>query len=488
MPPQTAPLHQLIAGQWRAGTGGAVQSINPTRPDEVVAEGLSATTPDVAEAIGAARGALRGWSGTTMHQRGAVLAAAAAVIERNAADWGLELATEEGKTKAEGIGEVQRAAQILRYYAGEGDRQAGEVYASPRAGEQILVTRKPIGVVAVITPFNFPIAIPAWKIAPALIYGNTVVWKPASYVPLLAMRLAQALDEAGLPAGVLNLVIGDSAVGDAMVNHDGIDAITFTGSTGVGRRIAAAAAARGIPMQAEMGGKNAAVVLDDADFDLAVDQVMLGAFRSTGQKCTATSRLILTEGIADRFLAALTARADTLTVGDPTSDGTEMGPVVSASAQGSIVAGIDGAKTQGAAMLAGGGRYSDGPLSEGFFVAPTIVELSGPAEVWTEELFGPVLAVRRAADAEQAFTLANDSEFGLSAAVFSQDLTRALQAMEHVDVGVLHINSESAGADPHVPFGGAKKSGLGPKEQGSAAREFFTHTTTVYLRGGNPGR
>ena len=406
------------------------------------------------------------------------------MIDRNADDWGLELAVEEGKTRAEGVGEVRRAAQILRYYGNEGDRQAGEIFSSPRAGEQILVTRKPIGVVAAITPFNFPIAIPAWKIAPALVYGNTVVWKPASTVPLLAVRLADALTAAGLPPGVLNLVMGDSAIGDALVNHDGVDAITFTGSTGVGRRIAAAAAARGVPVQAEMGGKNAAVVLDDADFDLALEQVMLGAFRSTGQKCTATSRLIVTEKIADRFLAALAGRADTLAVGDPTDDATQMGPVVSGSARKSIRAGIDSAIAQGGAVLAGGTPYGDGPLAEGYFVAPTVVELSKPADIWSEELFGPVLAVRRAADADEAFALANDSEFGLSAAVFTQDLTRVLQAVEHVDVGVLHVNSESAGADPHVPFGGAKKSGLGPKEQGTAAREFFTHTTTVYLRGG----
>ena len=236
-----------------------------------------------------------------------------------------------------------------------------------------------------------------------------------------------------------------------------------------------------------MGGKNAAVVLDDADFDLAVEQVMLGAFRSTGQKCTATSRLVLTDGIADRFLESLVKRADALAVGDPAVDGTEMGPVISESAQGDIASGIDNARAQGAAVLAGGGTYSDGPLSEGYFIAPTVVELAGVADIWATELFGPVLAVRRAGSAEEAFALANDSEFGLSAAVFTQDLTRALQAMETVDVGVLHINSESAGADPHVPFGGAKKSGLGPKEQGAAAREFFTHTTTVSLRGGKPG-
>jgi len=242
-----------------------------------------------------------------------------------------------------------------------------------------------------------------------------------------------------------------------------------------------------VPVQAEMGGKNAAVVLDDADFDLAVEQVMLGAFRSTGQKCTATSRLVLTAGIADRFLDALVVRADALRVGDPIEDQTEMGPVISGSAQAGIVDGIDTARAQGATVLAGGGRYSDGPLADGHFLAPTIVELDGPADVWKDELFGPVVAVRRAADAEQAFALANDSELGLSAAVFTQDLTRSLQAMEKIDVGVLHINSESAGADPHVPFGGAKRSGLGPKEQGGAAREFFTHTTTVYLRGGAVG-
>ena len=481
------PIEHLIAGRWHSGSGDQVVSTSPARPKIVVAEGASALPADVAEAVHAARNALSAWAATPMHTRGVVLAAAAQIVERNAESWGLELAAEEGKTKAEGIGEVRRAAQILRYYAAEGDRQSGEIFASPRAGEQILVTRKPVGVVGVITPFNFPIAIPAWKIAPALIYGNTVVWKPASTVPLLAIRLAQALTAGGLPAGVLNLLIGGSAVGDALVNDDGIDAITFTGSTGVGRRIAASAAARGVPVQAEMGGKNAAVVLDDADFGLAVDQVMLGAFRSTGQKCTATSRLVLTAGIADRFLDAVTARADALVVGDPCEDRTEMGPVVSAAAQSEIAGGIDTAKAQGGLVLAGGGTYSDGPLAEGHFVAPTIVELTGPADVWETELFGPVIAVRRASDAEEAFALANDSEFGLSAAVFTQDLTRALQAIDCVDVGVLHINSESAGADPHVPFGGAKKSGLGPKEQGTAAREFFTHTTTVYLRGGAPG-
>ena len=481
-------LQNLVAGQWLSGTGEPLRSTNPADPRRVVAEGRAAQAAQLENAVAAAAEAQDRWAATPMQQRGAVLLAAADFVDRNAADWGLQLAAEEGKTKAEGIGEVRRAAQILRYYGNEGDRQAGEVFASPRTGEQILVTRKPLGVVGVITPFNFPIAIPAWKIAPALVYGNTVVWKPASTVPLLAMHLAQALDAAGLPAGVLNLVIGGSAIGDGIVAHPGVDGVTFTGSTGIGRQIAAAGAARGIPVQAEMGGKNAAIVLDDADIDLALEQVMFGAFRSTGQKCTATSRLIVTDGIADRFTAALRERAEALRVGDPTEDSTEMGPLVSDSAFKSVTAGVETALAQGARVLAGGRRYTEAPLADGYFVAPTIVELDGrPADLWTEELFGPVLAVRRVASADEGFALANDSEFGLSAALFTQDLTRVLQAVDQIDVGVLHVNSESAGADPHVPFGGAKKSGLGPKEQGRSAREFFTHTTTVYVRGGAAG-
>jgi len=486
----TAPVcvPHLIGGRWVSGSGDAVLSVNPAHPDTVVAEARAAVPADVEAAVAAAAEALPGWAATPIHQRGAVLLAAADIVDANAEAWGTELTAEEGKTRAEGIGEVRRAAQILRYYGNEGDRQAGEIFASPRAGEQILVTRKPLGVVGVITPFNFPIAIPAWKIAPALSYGNTVVWKPASTVPLLAYRLAWALTEAGLPAGVLNLVVGDGGLGNAIVEHPRIDGLTFTGSTAVGRRIAAAAAARGVPMQAEMGGKNAAVVLDDADPELAVEQVLLGAFRSTGQKCTATSRLVVTERIADEFCHALVQRAEALRVGDPLDARTEMGPVVTDAARASIRAGIEAALAHGARPLAGAAPYTEGPLADGYFVAPTVLELADTDNpVWRTELFGPVLAVRRAADAEEAFRLANDSEFGLSAAVFTQDVTRVLDAMERIDVGVLHINSESAGADPHVPFGGAKASGLGPKEQGAAAREFFTHTTTVYLRGGRPG-
>ncbi|GAA1892632.1 aldehyde dehydrogenase family protein [Paeniglutamicibacter psychrophenolicus] len=475
------PLRLLIDGQWVEGTGRELESSSPTNPNQLLAAGGTATEADVHSAMAAARQAAAGWAATPMAERGGYLSRAAAIITANADAWGTELAREEGKTFTEGRGEVLRAAQIFTYYSAESDRLAGEVFSSPRRGEQILVTRKPLGVVAVITPFNFPIAIPAWKIAPALVFGNTVVWKPASSVPLLALRLAQALVGAGLPAGVLNLVIGSGSLGDAIVNHPELDGLTFTGSTGVGRQLAAAAAGAGVPIQAEMGGKNASVVLDDADLELATEQVLFGAFRSTGQKCTATSRLVLQDGIAEAFLARLTERLDEWKVGDPTDPAVHMGPVVSAAAAAQIRAGIEASIAQGATVRFAGDVSGLGEA----FVAPTVLEIpAGEANVsWRDEFFGPVISVCRAASTAEAFALANDSEYGLSCAVFTQDLTKALDAMESIDVGILHVNSESAGADPHVPFGGAKKSGYGPKEQGGAAKEFFTHTTTVYLRG-----
>lgn len=477
---ETVPLRLLINGQWAQGAGNVLSSSSPADPEKVVASGGTATVEDVDAAMEAARTAAANWAATPMAERGAYLARAAGIITANADAWGAELAREEGKTFVEGRGEVLRAAQILTYYSAEGDRLAGEVFSSPRRGERILVTRKPLGVVGVITPFNFPIAIPAWKIAPALVFGNTVVWKPASTVPLLAMRLAQALVQAGLPDGVMNLVIGPGALGDRIVNHPDLDGLTFTGSTQVGRKLSATAAEAGVPIQAEMGGKNASVVLEDADLELAVEQVLFGAFRSTGQKCTATSRLILQESIAEVFLTRLSERLSEWKTGDPLDPSVHMGPVVSVSAAEEIRAGIAASITAGATVRFEGDVVGLGDA----FVAPTVLELpTGENNAWRDEFFGPVLAVRRAASTAEAFALANDSEYGLSCAVFTQDLSKALEAMERIDVGILHVNSESAGADPHVPFGGAKKSGYGPKEQGGAAKEFFTHTTTVYLRG-----
>ncbi|MDA0639554.1 aldehyde dehydrogenase family protein, partial [Nonomuraea ferruginea] len=402
----------------------------------------------------------------------------AGLIDDSADAWGAELAREEGKTLPEAVAEVRGAARILRYYAGEADRESGEVYASPRPGENVLVVRKPIGVAGMITPFNFPIAIPAWKIAPALSYGNTVVWKPSSLVPLLAYRLARALTEAGLPGGVLNLVHGEGDAGSAIVDHPGVDAVSFTGSTAVGRAVIARCGELGKPVQTEMGGKNASIVLADADLDHAAEQVCLGAFRSTGQKCTATSRLIVADQVADELLERVADRAGRLVVGDPLEPGVEMGPLVSSAARDRVTAGVARAVAEGAEPLAGGE-----PLDrDGWFTPPTVLGLPGTGvDFWRTELFGPVVGAVRASGAEEALALANLSDHGLSAAVFTRDLGVALSAVDRLEVGVLHVNSESAGTFPHVPFGGAKQSGFGPKEQGRAAREFYTRTVTVYL-------
>lgn len=483
-----AQLKLLIAGKWVEGDGPHHSSVNPANPEEVVAEGRNAVIADVERAVRAAHTSQSEWSRTPIHERGAVLVRAAAALEAEAAGLGLELSREEGKTLAEGTGEVLRAAQILRYYGSEGDRAAGEHFASPRRGERILVTRKPLGVVGVVTPFNFPIAIPAWKIAPALVHGNAVVWKAASTVPLLAMRLAEALVDAGLPAGLLNLLIAPGSLGLELARNPGLDGITFTGSPGVGRALAAEAASLGVPMQGEMGGKNAALVLADADLDFASEQVLFGAFRSTGQKCTATSRLILADSIADEFLERLASRLDGWRTGDPTDPSVHMGPLISEAARRNVTSAITSAVNTGAFAVARTSEDNAFARSSGAFLSPTVLELpvgeAGASNVaWRQELFGPVLAVRRASSSQEAFDLAEDSDFGLSAALFTRDIGRALEAIDSLNVGILHVNSESAGSDPHVPFGGTKKSSYGPKEQGSAAKEFFTHTTTVYLRG-----
>ncbi len=475
-------LRHLVGGRWVDGDGAELLDRNPARPAEVVAAGRLATAAQLDAAVAGARAARREWADTPFAARAAVLDRTADVLAAHADAWGRELAREEGKTLAEGVGEVRRAAEILRYYASEAQRPVGEVYASPRAGEQIQVVHRPVGVVAIVTPFNFPIAIPAWKIAPALAYGNPVVWKPASSVPLLAQRLAQALVDAGLPAGVLSMLVGDGELGARLVEHDGVDAVTFTGSTAVGRRLIERCGALARPIQTEMGGKNAAAVLSDADLDFAADQVLAGAFRSTGQKCTATSRLIVTAAVADDLLDRLSRRVADLRVGDPLDPAVQMGPLAGVAARDQVRAAVTAALARpGVRLVAGGPDGPDSP-DDGAFLAPTVIEVDGDDELWREELFGPVLTVRRVADDRQALDLVNDTAFGLAAAVFTNDLRATTAAIATLDVGVLHINSETAGADPHVPFGGTKASGFGPKEQGRAAREFFTRTTTVYLQ------
>lgn len=480
----TTDLQHLIGGRWVTGGGEELVDLNPSRPSDVVARGPGASASDVDRAFAAARAAADGWRRTPARARAAVLLRAADIVTAHRDEWGRELAREEGKTLVEAIAEVGHGANILRYHAQEVERSSGEVYESPTPGERILVVRRPVGVVGAITPFNFPFSIPAWKLAPALVWGNTVVWKPATFVPVLAMRFAEALVEAGLPDGVLNLVNGTAGVGEAIVGHPDVDAVTFTGSTRVGRHIAAGLAARGVPFQGELGGKNASLVLDDADLDLAVEQVAIGAFRAAGQKCTATSRVIVHDAVADAFLERLAERTRSAVVGDALTEGVEVGPLVDAGARDRVVAALGRAASYAMPIIAPA-PYRDGPLADGFFVPPSVFELheGDPGELWREELFGPVVGVRRTSSAEAGFALVNDSEYGLSTAVFTTDLGRALAAIDDIRVGVVHINSASAGADLHVPFGGSRGSALGPKEQGAVARDFFTETATVYLRG-----
>ncbi|MGW9156846.1 aldehyde dehydrogenase family protein [Microbacterium sp. NPDC055665] len=480
----TFDIRHFIDGAWVEGAGDPLIDVNPSRPDDVVGEGPGASDADVDLACAAARAAFDGWRRTPARSRAAILLRAADIIEAHRDEWGRQLAREEGKTLVEAIAETGHAANILRFHAQEVERQSGGLFESPSPGERILVIRRPVGVIGAITPFNFPISIPAWKLAPALVWGNTVVWKPATFVPVLAMRFAEALEQAGLPKGVLNLVNGTAAVGEAIVSHPEVDAVTFTGSTKVGRIIAAQLAARGIPFQGELGGKNAALVLADADLDVAVEQVALGAFRAAGQKCTATSRVIVHEAVADEFLRRLAIRTERMVVGDAQDERVEVGPVVNAGARDRVAAALVRARSSAKVVVAPE-PYSDGDLAEGYFIPPSIFELDeeDPGELWTEELFGPVVGVRRVSSTAEGIALVNDSEYGLSTAVFTTGLAEALTAIEDIRVGVVHVNSASAGADLHVPFGGSGSSALGPKEQGAAAREFFTETATVYLRG-----
>jgi aldehyde dehydrogenase (NAD+) len=395
---------------------------------------------------------------------------------------GRELTREEGKTLKEGIGETTRAVQLLRYFAGEAQQPSGEHYPSANPLTLLYTTREPLGVVGIVTPWNFPIAIPAWKIAPALAFGNTVVFKPASLTPLTALRLVEALAEAGLPPGVLNLVTGSAAnVGDPLVRDPRVVAISFTGSNETGAELRKTAAERGTKLQLELGGKNPAIVLADADLDHALGQVIAGAMMSTGQKCTATSRAIIDRTIADRFTEMLAERIGALKVGDPLEAETQIGPLIDERAAERVAGEVDAAKEAGSQLLVGGARLGNG-LERGAFVAPALFAGVEPeSRLAQHELFGPVLGVIPVDSMEEAMAVANQVKFGLSASIFTRDLGKALTFAREIEAGVVHVNSETAGAEPQVPFGGMKGSSSYSREQGKAAREFFTQTKTVYI-------
>ena len=458
------------------------ESLNPSDTRDVVARSPKGGAVEVDQAVQAARAAFPGWADASPELRFDVLDRAGSLLMERREIVGRLLSREEGKTLPEGIGEAMRAARILKYFAGEALRVHGQNLTSTRPGVEIQTYRQPVGVFGLITPWNFPIAIPAWKIAPAIAFGNTVVIKPAGPTPATAEALIAILHEAGLPKGVVNMVIGDGDVGRAIVAHPGVDGISFTGSQAVGAGVAEGAMKRQARVQLEMGGKNPLIVLDDADLDRAVSIALDGSFFATGQRCTASSRLIVQDGIHDRFVALLAEKVAALRVGDALDPNTQMGPAVTEAQRDVSYTYIDIARDGGGRVVTGGERLSlDKP---GWYVQPTLIADTLPdARINTEEVFGPVASTIRVASYEEALAVANGVEFGLSAGIVTQSLKHARDFQRNAKAGMTMVNLATAGVDYHVPFGGTKKSSYGPREQGFAAAEFYTQIKTSYSAG-----
>ncbi|KAB2695984.1 aldehyde dehydrogenase family protein [Brucella intermedia] len=472
-------VHQnLIAGEWVGGDG--IANINPSDTNDVVGTYARATAEDTKAAIAAAKAAFPAWSRSGILERHAILRKTADEILARKDELGRLLSREEGKTLAEGIGETIRASQIFDFFAGEALRLAGEVLPSARPGIGVEITREPVGVVGIITPWNFPIAIPAWKIAPALCYGNTIVFKPADLVPGCSWAIVDILHRAGLPKGVLNLVMGKgSVVGQTILDSADVNAVTFTGSTGTGKRVAAASIEHNRRFQLEMGGKNPVVVLDDADLNVAVESVVNSAFFSTGQRCTASSRIIVTEGIHDKFVAAAIEKLKTVVVDNALKQGTHIGPVVDESQLKQDMDYIEIGRKEGAKLAFGGERLNR--ETPGFYLQPALfTEATNQMRISREEIFGPVASVIRVKDYEEALATANDTNFGLSSGICTTSLKHATHFKSNSEAGMVMVNLPTAGVDFHVPFGGRKGSSYGPREQGRYAAEFYTTVKTAY--------
>ncbi len=467
-----------INGRWETGVTLGV-SDNPSDLDEVVAEFARADANQTNEAVRAAADAREAWAASTPQRRFEVLDFVGSELAARRDELGRLLAREEGKTLPEAVAEVARAGQIFKFFAGEALRLRGDRLASVRAGVDVEVTREPVGVVALIAPWNFPLAIPAWKIAPALAYGNTVVFKPAELVPACGWALAEILSRAGLPAGVFNLVMGSGRkVGQTLVDHPLVDAISFTGSVSTGEGILRAASARRARVQLEMGGKNPLVVLADANFDQALDCAVQGAYYSTGQRCTASSRIIVEATVFERFATRLRERVQALQVDHALKRGTEIGPVASRAQLESVQAWIEVGRTEGAEWLCGGQLLER--ESRGHYLSPALFLAQPQHRIAREEIFGPVACLLRADDYDHALALANDTAFGLCAGICTSSLRHATHFKRHAQVGMVMVNLPTAGVDPHVPFGGRKASSHGPREQGSQAAEFYTIMKTAY--------
>jgi acyl-CoA reductase-like NAD-dependent aldehyde dehydrogenase len=478
-------FQNYIDGRWvESQCKQTFPNVNPADTRETVGLFQASGPEDVQAACEAAAKTQPTWAAKPAPLRGEFLFKAAEFLESRLQQLGEEMTREEGKTLPEAKGEVKRAINIFRYFGGEGARAFSYHIPSERENVFCYTLRKPLGVVALITPWNFPSAIPAWKIAPALVAGNTVVIKPASLAPLSAYRLVEALHQAGLPAGVLNYVTGSGgSVGNALVEHPAVRAISFTGSCAVGNQLYQKVAARKIRIQMEMGGKNPTIVLKDADLDYAADILVNGAFFSTGQKCTACSRAIIEKDVYEPLVEKLLEKTRELKVGNGLEPGVHMGPAVDAAQLETDLNYIEIAKKEGAKLLCGGNRLTGGPYEHGYFVEPTIFdEVTPQMRIAQEEVFGPVLALMRAENFDEAMKLANGIPFGLSASIVSRDLTRVHQFVQGIEAGLITVNLPTAGVEYQLPFGGTKESSFGMREQGPLALDFYTETRTVYLK------
>lgn len=471
-------LNHLINGAWVAGSGETATSTNPADPSEVVATYTEAASQDLDAALVAAGDAAKAWDRLGVLARGTILRNAAGLMQNQAEELAVLMAREEGKILADARGEIGGAIETLYYHAGAARRPTGVTFPSANADEVVRSVRRPVGV---ITPWNFPVQIPVWKIAPALMWGNTIVWKTASDTPALAVALAEIFMDAGVPDGVLNLLLAPGSLGAELVADARVDAVTFTGSVPVGHRIREAVIGRGARLQMELGGHNPAVVLPDADIPSAAAFITAAAMGSTGQKCTATRRVIAVGPAYDQLKDALIGKVAALRVGPGVDDGIEIGPLVSERARSEVAAAIDQAVQQGATVLA----QADLPAgTSGAYVAPTLLEGDASLSIATEEVFGPVTLLMRAADLDAAIAMANGTEFGLTASVFTRDEVVVRRCLDEIDAGLIKINGPSTGSEVHAPFGGVKQSSFpAPREQGSdAVADFFSVLKTAYLR------
>lgn len=471
-----------INGEWVDSVSGKTfQTANPAN-GEVLGTFPRGTEEDVIKAIEAAEKAWQGWRRCPPPKRGEILMKAASIMRERKDELGEFVTREMGKVIAEGRGDVQEAIDFLEYISGEGRRMLGETTTSELPRKFCMTVRQPIGIVGCITPWNFPMAVPCWKLGAALISGNAVVYKPATLTPLCAATLAEILEQAGLPPGVLNMITGPAdTVGREIVENPGTRAISFTGGITAGRDVYARASAHMKRVGLELGGKNPLIIMDDANINLAIEGVLFGAFGTAGQRCTATGRLIVHERVYDEVMEKLVSSTKALKVGDPMDPGIDVGPVASQEQEDKALKYIDIGVQEGARLICGGRKLLGGPYDRGYYVEPTIFKAKHGMRITTEEIFGPVLPVIMAQDYDEAVKIANDVKYGLSSSIYTRDITTAYRAIDELEAGVTYVNAPTIGAEVHLPFGGVKQTGIGIREAGTTAIEEFTEIKTVFI-------